>query len=110
PLEQRRRYADDSRDEIGLRRPMTPHRGAAVLTFGILSIAIPICAPVLGPVAWIMGYNDLQAIRAGYMDRSGEGITQAGMIIGMVMTILCALVLGFFCLGAMLGAMRHGFR
>lgn len=107
---QRRRYVDDSREDIGLRRPMMPHRGAAVLTLGILSIAIPISAPVLGPIAWIMGYNDMKQIRAGYMDRSGEGITQAGMVIGMVMTILAALFFGFLCLGFMLSAARHGFR
>jgi hypothetical protein len=106
----RRRFEDDSGDGIGLRRPMMPHRGAAVLTLGVLSIALAICAPVLGPIAWIMGYNDMKQIRAGYMDRTGEGLTQAGMIMGMVMTILSAIVLGIYCLIFTLVGLSHGFR
>ena len=79
------------------------------MTLGILSVALPICAPVLGPIAWIMGYNDMRQIRAGYMDRNGEGITQVGMIIGMVMTILVAMFLGLVCLITMLRS-AGGFR
>src|SRR5262249_23744110 len=56
------------------RRFYVDHRGALVLTLGILSLAV--CG-FLGPVAWIMGNNDLAAMRAGRMDPSGEGITQA---------------------------------
>jgi len=104
----RRGFEDDSRDNDILRRHTVPHRGAAVLTLGILSIVL--CGPICGPIAWIMGYNDMKQIRAGYMDRSGEGMTQAGMIMGMVMAILWAVVLGIYCLVAMLALASHGFR
>ena len=68
-----------------------PHRGALILTFGILGIA---CCFPLGIAAWIMGNNDLQQIEAGMMDPSGKGITNAGKICGIVGTIL-----GIFCTG-----------
>ena len=39
------------------------------------------------------GNNDLREIRAGKMDRAGEGITQAGRICGIIGTILGCLQL-----------------
>jgi hypothetical protein len=42
-------------------------------------------------VAWVMGAADLKEIRAGRMDPSGQGMTQAGMIIGMIWTILAGI-------------------
>ena len=70
---------------------LEPHRGALILTFGILSI---VCCFPFGIAAWIMGNNDLQQIEAGMMDSSGKGITSAGKICGIVGTIL-----GIFCTG-----------
>jgi hypothetical protein len=106
PRRSRRRFGDDyyDDDDVGLRRPTMPHRGGAVLTLGILSLVI--CGPICGPIAWIMGHTDLQQIRSGYMDRSGEGITQAGMILGMIGTILSAFGLALWCLIAMASTAR----
>jgi hypothetical protein len=59
-----------------------------ILTFGILSLVI--CG-FLGPVAWIMGNKDLKEMRAGRMDPSGEGMTNAGRICGMIACILMLL-------------------
>jgi predicted Zn finger-like uncharacterized protein len=84
------------------RRFQTEHRGAMVLTLGILSIVI--CG-FLGPVAWVMGNNDLAAMRAGRMDNSGEGLTQAGRILGIISSIM--LILG--CVMACLGFAMSGF-
>jgi hypothetical protein len=42
---------------------------------------------ILGPVAWIMGHIDLGEMRAGRMDPSGEGLTNAGRICGIVATL-----------------------
>ena len=44
----------------------------------------------------MMGYHiiphiTLRQMKAGYMDRSGEGITQAGMIMGIIMTVMAGL-------------------
>lgn len=64
---------------------VAPHRGGLILTLGILGIVI--CA-ICGIVAWVMGNADMRAIRAGQMDPAGEGLTQAGRILGMIATIL----------------------
>lgn len=72
---------------------MRPHRGAIVLVLGILGIVV--CF-IMGIIAWVMGNTDLSAMRAGTMDPSGEGLTQAGRICGIISVALG--VLGF-CLG-----------
>ena len=68
-----------------------PHRGALILTFGILGIA---CCFPFGIAAWIMGNNDMQQIEAGMMDPTGKSITNAGKICGIIGTVL-----GIFCWG-----------
>ena len=65
-----------------------PHRGVLLLVLGILSLVI---CQLIGPVAWIMGKGDLEKIDAGRMDPEGRGLTQAGMIIGIVSTVLMIL-------------------
>lgn len=62
------------------------HRGATVLTLGILSLALSeMCVPglILGLIAWSMGKKDLQEIDGGRMDRGGRGVTRAGRICGI---------------------------
>jgi hypothetical protein len=88
---------DEDWDDRDLRRGYRePHRGAMILTLGILSIVL--CGPVCGPIAWILGHQDLEKIRAGQMDRTGEGITQAGYVCGIIGTILGILGLILGCL------------
>ncbi|MCH6550651.1 MAG: DUF4190 domain-containing protein [Planctomycetes bacterium] len=72
---------------------MRPHRGAMILVFGILGIVICL---IFGIVAWVMGNGDLAAMREGTMDASGEGLTQAGKICGIISVVLA-------CLGACTG-------
>ena len=79
---------------------MQPHRGALVLVLGILGIVFG-CAPV-AIVAWVMGRGDLAKIDAGVMDPAGRGTTQAGMILGIVGTILFVLSLLTIALGVAL--------
>ena len=67
------------------------HRGGIILTLGILSL---LCCQLLGPVAWIMGQTDLKQIDAGIMDREGRSLTQIGMILGIVSTVLLVLWIG----------------
>jgi hypothetical protein len=106
---QRDRYDDDYDDydepERFRRGGYAPNRAAAVLTLGILSLVILACAPVLGPMAWIMGNNDLREMRAGRMDPSGEGATTAGRICGIIGTCLSATVI---CLYAFMLAALAG--
>lgn len=62
---------------------MKPHRGAIILVYGILGLLV---CPLLGIAAWTMGNNDLREMNAGYMDRTGKELTNAGRILGMVAT------------------------
>ena len=64
---------------------MKPHRGTLILVLGILGLLL---CQVLGIPAWIMGNNDLKEMNAGTMDPSGRSITNAGMICGIIATIL----------------------
>jgi hypothetical protein len=62
-----------------------PHRGNQILIYGILGF---LCCFLFGIAAWSMGAADLREMRSGIMDPSGRGTTQAGMIIGIVSTVL----------------------
>ena len=68
---------------------MKPHRGTLILVLGILGLLF---CQVLGIPAWIMGNNDLKEMNAGTMDPSGRSVTNAGMICGIIATVL--LILG----------------
>lgn len=70
-----------------------PHRGGLILTLAILGWAICV---VFAPFAWSMGSSDIKAMRAGQMDPRGMGLTQAGMILGMVQTILLLVGIGIY--------------
>lgn len=72
-----------------------PHRGGMILAFAILGWAF--CA-VFGIMAWVMGNADLREMRAGRMDRSGMGLTQAGMVIGMIQCILLMIAVPIYLL------------
>jgi hypothetical protein len=65
-----------------------PGRGVLILILGILSIVA--CTP-LGPVAWAMGVVDLRQISTGRISPQARGLTQAGMICGIVGSVFLAL-------------------
>lgn len=73
-----------------------PHRGGMVLTFGILSVALCNFMLIPGILAWIIGSGDLKKMHAGVMDPAGRGLTQTGMIMGIIMTCLSALFILFY--------------
>lgn len=75
-----------------------PHRGGVILTLGILGI---VCCMILGIIAWVMANEDLNKMRAGRMDPSGRGLTQAGQILGIISVVLG--VIGLFVNVAMMG-------
>lgn len=86
---------EEDRPRRRRRREYAPHRGGTILALGIISF---FCFPiVLGPIAWIMGNNDLREIRAGRMDPAGEGNTNAGRICGMISTIIAACIMLLYC-------------
>ena len=65
-------------------------RGVLILVLGILGIVL---CPILGPVAWIMGSSDLKRIGTGEIAMEAKGLTQAGMICGIVGTVLVCLAI-----------------
>ncbi len=76
-----------------------PHRGILILLLGLLSWVI---CPIFAPFAWIMGQADLRDMRRSQMDPSGMTLTQIGMVLGVVSTILCLLIVALMCLGVIL--------
>lgn len=63
-----------------------PHpRATAVLVIGVLSLAV---MPLIGPVAWALGYATLREIDREPGRYSNRGTALAGMVCGIVSTIL----------------------
>lgn len=71
-------------------------RGALILVLGILGLVM--FGLITGIPAWVMGHTDLRRMREGKMESTDEGLTRAGMILGMIGTILSGLVLVFIIL------------
>jgi phage FluMu protein Com len=67
-------------------RHLQPHRGGLILVLGILGLVVN--CPIFSFMAWAMGAADLREIQAGRMDPTGEGLTRAGHILGMILSIL----------------------
>jgi len=70
---------------------LQPHRGVMILVFGILGLVICV---IFGIVAWVMGNGDLRAMAEGRMDPTGEGLTKAGRICGMISVALTVVGIG----------------
>ena len=75
------------------------HRGGLILGLGITSIVIVFLCGILpvgiffGIPAWIMGRLDMRKLNAGEMDPSGIGATKAGLICGIIGTIISLLII-----------------
>ncbi len=63
-------------------------RGTTVLVLGILSIVL---LPLLGPFAWAMGRKAIREVDAAPHPTSNRSTLQAGMILGIIGTVLFAL-------------------
>ena len=84
------RLTPDSTFQTHLHQLMKPHRGTLILVLGILGLVV--CGP-LGIAAWVMGNTDLERMRRGEMDRSGEGTTKAGRTCGIIAVVLMCISL-----------------
>jgi len=71
--------------------PLPPQSKSNATTALILGIVSVVCCQILGPIAWYLGNKELQAIKAGAAPITGEGSAKAGMILGIIGTILFAL-------------------
>jgi ribosomal protein L40E len=83
------------------RRDSDPHRGGVIVSMGVGSIVLPLVfwCPVAGLVAtivgifvgagaWVMAVKDMRKMDKHQMDRRGRGLTQGGMICGIIGTCL----------------------
>jgi hypothetical protein len=69
------------------------------LVLGILSL---VCCPLLAPIAWYIGNQELKAVREGRSPAAGEGIAKAGLILGIIGTLwMVLLALWIFFWGGM---------
>jgi hypothetical protein len=72
------------------------------LTALILGIVGIVCCQLVGPIAWYLGSQETKAIREGRSSPAGEGFAKAGMILGIISTILLVLgVIWIFFMGGM---------
>ena len=60
-------------------------QATTVLVLGILSLVL---CQILGPIAWVMGNNELAGIDAGRRPPQNRGTAQAGRILGIISTVL----------------------
>lgn len=70
-------------------------QATTILVLGILGVVL---CQFLGPVAWVMGNNELQAIEAGRRAPENRGTANAGRILGIIGTVLFILGILFFVL------------
>ena len=78
-------------------------QATTILVLGIIGIVL---CQILGPIAWVMGNNELAAIDAGRRAPENRGTANAGRILGIIGTVLLALsiiavillFIGFFSL------------
>jgi hypothetical protein len=68
-----------------------PGHGALILVLGILSLVM--LGPITGIPAWVVGVRDLRKIREGKIPASEQTMTQIGMVLGIVGTVLGAIAL-----------------
>jgi hypothetical protein len=93
-----RGYRRDRYDDY---RGHRPHRGATVLTLGILGLVFSCCAPagwIMGGIALGMGNADLREMNTGRMDDSGRGATSAGRVCGLIAVIVSSLAAFGWCM------------
>lgn len=66
----------------------TSARAVWALVLGILGI---VCCILTGPVAWYLGAAEVKAVDAGLSSAESRGMALAGMILGIVGTVLLVL-------------------
>jgi len=71
-------------------RALKSHRGGTILALGILGF---FTFGLAGISAWIEGNKDLNEMRAGTMDPSGWRLTRKGRKLGILATILWAVII-----------------
>ncbi len=64
-------------------------QATTILVLGVLSL---VCLPILGPVAWVLGNQELRAIHEGRRDPANRSTANAGKILGIIGSVLIVVV------------------
>jgi len=83
------RAARDRQSPAQMRR----HRGGLILVLGILGIVLSFG---LGLIAWLVGKSDLLEMDRQRTDPAGRGLTNAGMVCGLIGVLLGAAILAIW--------------
>ena len=75
-------------------------QATTVLVLGILSLVL---CQILGPIAWVMGNNELAGIDAGRRPPQNRGTAQAGRILGIISTVLMIIGVAFLFIVLVIG-------
>jgi len=73
-------------------------QATTALILGILGF---VCCQLLAPIAWYIGIQEQRSIREGRSSPAGQGLATAGMILGIIGTVV--LVFTFFWVFALGG-------
>jgi uncharacterized Tic20 family protein len=79
-------------------------QATVALVLGILGLVL---CQILGPIAWVMGNNEVNAIDAGKRNPANRSTAQAGKILGIIGTVFLIIgvaVLLFFLVIALFAA------
>lgn len=79
-------------------------RHSTVLVLGILSLTV--CS-LMGPIAWVMGNEELRRMDSGITPPYGRGSAQAGRICGIVASSLLIMAAVILTCAVTLGGHRH---
>jgi len=74
------------------------NRATTALILGIVGI---VCCQICAPFAWWMGKQEVESVRAGLSPAANEGMAKAGMILGIVGTVLLGLTFIWMLFGGM---------
>ena len=83
---------------------MFPSRATSILVLGICSIVL---CQLLGPIAWVMGNEELRRIDAGQTPLNDRSSAQAGQVCGIIGTVFALALIGLFILVMMYASVHH---
>ncbi|MDD5644931.1 MAG: DUF4190 domain-containing protein [bacterium] len=102
---------DEAVTSSGVMPPEDKASGRAVTAL-VLGIVGMLCCGPLAIAAWILGAMELSDIKKGLSSKAGEGMAKAGMIIGIVGTVLMILGIliwiSIMAIGIMAGVAESG--
>ena len=89
-------------------RQLQPGHGGLALVLGLIGLFV---FPPVAPAAWIVGWNEVRGVNAGRRHPRGRVPGQAGLVLGVVGTVLLAfwVLMGGFVLFLVVAAARSLF-